>query len=781
MSPRMSTPDAPAPAPSGGSTGAEQLKADGVEAAKLISKGAATGGVAGAARGAAQALVKTKTGRRGILLAFLIPAIALVLVVILVISLLNTGSNGNSTVSAGHASAAIQASMQDIEDDGKLRTIRDAAEKSGVRWEILAAIVTQTEERTTGKGTGPYGIDMAVAGTGTAGEERLPDGTAAKISEEDAKDLYLAGVFVGRMLSYGNEHTVNQLQNPALDAGAIDVRGEEGSGSTRTLSDQDESREVQAMVKEQYLISLRTLPLKGNPDIAEKIYDLASTWALGKTRQCTTDSVKLGGQTSVDLNEKQKKIAQQIINQVARKGMSEQAAVVALATAMQESKLRNWWNVKVPGSEALTDDKDARGQDGYSVGPFQQQVNGDQFSWGTVEDAMNITKSTDMFLERLKTIPNWEDLPVTEAAQAVQISAFPDEYAQWESMARQLVADLKPTDGGYSDPHDDAHGDSSSNLVVNPDVHPNTRAVEAAVKDRFAAGVLTFHDLGGTLDHVDGRAVDLMIRDYKSAAGDRAGDEIANFLVKNAAAFGVDYLIWQDRIWLGPLQGWVPYSTGGYGGMYAGNWNDTTLHNDHVHVSVTQMPGTGGDYVYDPVEGAAPSCATGGAHGIAVGDGGEGDDYPYRDPVGDCAWCEGSADPGADPWSLYKRECVSFVAWRMNQQMGWVEGQEYPFTPSKMGLSLFGNAAQWSSNLAGAGFITDNTPKAGAIAWWGPGWTDTIFTGYAGHVAVVKEVHDDGTVTIEQYNAAPKEHAYSQQRIKASAVQGYIHVADTED
>ncbi|MGK3708806.1 CHAP domain-containing protein [Arthrobacter sp. IK3] len=763
----MSTPETPPPNQPGELSGLDQAKADGKQAALMVAKGAATGGAVGAVRGAATAVLKTKTGRRGVILAVAVPALALVMVVLMVTSMLNTGSNGNGTVAAGHTAMSLAAATSDIEDEDRLRVIRDAAEKEAVRWEVMAAIATTQDSRTADKGVGIYGIDMDKAG--------------GEISREDAEDPARSGEYIARKLSRANVETVNQLNNPSLDAGVMDVRGSDADGPARKLSDEDEMRDAQAAVKEQYLISLKTLPIKGNPDIAEKIYTLAFTWATGQTRQCTTDPVKLGGQTSVDLNEKQKLIAQQIINQVAKKGMSEHAAVVALATAMQESTLRNWWNVNVPGSEALTDDKDARGRDGYSVGPFQQQVNGNMFSWGTKEDAMNISKSADMFLERLKTIPNWESLPVTEAAQAVQVSAFPDEYAKWESMARQLVADLKPTEGAYPDPHDEEGGhDTSSNLVVNPNIHPNTQAVEAAVKDKYASGVLTFHDLGGTLDHLVGRAVDIMIKDYASDAGIKHGDAISAFLIKNEAVFGLDYIIWRDQIWLGPIEGWKPYSTGGYGGMYAGNWNDTTLHNDHVHVSVSPMPGTGGDYVYDPVDGAGPACSTGGVHGIGIGDGGEGDDYPFREPVGDCAWCGGSLDPGADPWSLYKRECVSFVAWRMNQQMGWQEGQEYPFTPSKIGLALFGNAAEWSANLARAGYVTDNVPKVGAIAWWGPGWTDTIFTGYAGHVAVVKEVHDDGTVTIEQYNAAPKEHAYSVQRLNATAVQGYIHVADRE-
>lgn len=148
------------------------------------------------------------------------------------------------------------------------------------------------------------------------------------------------------------------------------------------------------------------------------------------------------GATSVPLTASQKQYAQQIVNRVKERGLPQRAAEIALATAMQESNLRMYWNPKVPGSQGLAPDQTARGVDGYSVGLFQQQVNGSMFSWGTVSDAMNPTRSTDMFLNRLQTIPGWQQLPLTVAAQRVQVSAFPDAYAKWEGQARQLARDL---------------------------------------------------------------------------------------------------------------------------------------------------------------------------------------------------------------------------------------------------------------------------------------------------------------------------------------------------
>ncbi|MCU6479088.1 CHAP domain-containing protein [Arthrobacter sp. A2-55] len=734
-----------------------------------VAGAAAGGGLPGAAVGALKgigtAAIKTKTGRRGIAVLLLAPLLAAVLTLSVVLGGVGTGSGG--MLMSAHASAAENVARTDFDNNAQFNVISGAADQTGVRWEVLAAIVHLESQRTIDRGVGPFGIDLAGA-----------DG----IDSAGASDLGRAAVYIGQQLSKASEQTVNELPNSALDAGAVDTTNEDGT-VTRKVSTAEDMQRAAADVKDQYVKALRQLPIKGNPDLAVNIFSLAQQWSLGANQQCATTNISLGGQTSLNLTDSQKKYAQAIINQVAAKNMPQQAAVIALATALQESTLRMWWNVKVPGSEALTDDKEAKGSDGYSVGLFQQQVNGNEYSWGTVSDAMNPAKSTDIFLERLKTIPGWETKAVSEAAQAVQVSAFPDAYAQWESQARQLVNDFKPTGGGgYQDPHAEepaTPGAPGTALKVNTATNTNLQAVEKSIIDKFSALVTAMLDTGQGGDHAEGRAVDAMIKDYKSPSGIKSGDAIASFMIANQAAFNIDYIIWRDRIWLGPVEGWKPYSTGGYGSMYAGNWNDTTLHMDHVHISVKSAPGTGGDYVYKPSDGSGASCPAGGVSGIAIGDSGTGDDYPYRQPAGDCAWCAFSADPGTDPWSLYKRECVSFVAWRMNQQMGWKPGEPYPFTPGKLGIGFFGNAEQWSSQLALAGYVTDKVPKKGAIAWWGA--FGGLGIGSAGHVAVVKDVNEAaGTVTIEQYNAWPKEHAYSVQVMPASQVNGFIHVADTE-
>ena len=113
------------------------------------------------------------------------------------------------------------------------------------------------------------------------------------------------------------------------------------------------------------------------------------------------------------------------------------AYVIAVATAMQESELRVLANPTYPQSYKVANQGD--GQDHDSVGLFQQRpVSG----WGTVEDCMDPKKSSKKFYSSLRNVSNWDDLPLTVAAQKVQGSAFPDHYAKHEGKAELVVESI---------------------------------------------------------------------------------------------------------------------------------------------------------------------------------------------------------------------------------------------------------------------------------------------------------------------------------------------------
>jgi hypothetical protein len=111
--------------------------------------------------------------------------------------------------------------------------------------------------------------------------------------------------------------------------------------------------------------------------------------------------------------------------------------IVAIATAMQESNLYNLANAGVP--ESLNYPNQGVGYDHDSVGLFQQRPSS---GWGTVADLMRPAYAAEQFFTALLAIPGWEEMSVTAAAQAVQVSAFPDAYAQHEARATTVVGAL---------------------------------------------------------------------------------------------------------------------------------------------------------------------------------------------------------------------------------------------------------------------------------------------------------------------------------------------------
>jgi cell wall-associated NlpC family hydrolase len=104
---------------------------------------------------------------------------------------------------------------------------------------------------------------------------------------------------------------------------------------------------------------------------------------------------------------------------------AHQAAIISLITAFQESRMRDLANPSVPGS-ALQPGAEGSGTDHDSIGLFQQRGN-----WGTVAQRMDPAHATRSFVQRLLTVDGWDGLPPGVAAQAVQISAYPDRYARW--------------------------------------------------------------------------------------------------------------------------------------------------------------------------------------------------------------------------------------------------------------------------------------------------------------------------------------------------------------
>ena len=103
-------------------------------------------------------------------------------------------------------------------------------------------------------------------------------------------------------------------------------------------------------------------------------------------------------------------------------GLPMYAAQIAIATALQESSLYNLDH----------GDRD-------SLGLFQQRPSQ---GWGTPAQIMDPVYASTKFYEALVKVPNWQTIPLWQAAQTVQRSAFPYAYAKWDYPAGYLVSSV---------------------------------------------------------------------------------------------------------------------------------------------------------------------------------------------------------------------------------------------------------------------------------------------------------------------------------------------------
>jgi hypothetical protein len=129
------------------------------------------------------------------------------------------------------------------------------------------------------------------------------------------------------------------------------------------------------------------------------------------------------GQATLPLSPDLMKNAQAIIQAGQAMGLPPRAWVIAVATSIQETKLVNC------GYLGASNDAD-------SLGLFQQRPSS---GWGSPAQLQDPRYAATAFYKALIQVPNWDKMPLTAAAQAVQVSAYPDRYAQWEAQAGDIV------------------------------------------------------------------------------------------------------------------------------------------------------------------------------------------------------------------------------------------------------------------------------------------------------------------------------------------------------
>jgi hypothetical protein len=141
-----------------------------------------------------------------------------------------------------------------------------------------------------------------------------------------------------------------------------------------------------------------------------------------------------GAQASFKPTAAQKRNAAAIVKAGRDMKLPPRAMVMAVACSLQESSLHNYGNL---GSH----------NDHDSLGLFQQRPSS---GWGSPAQVTNPQHATQSFLKRLVKIHNWQHMPLTQAVQKVQVSAFPQAYAKWEKFAASLVAGAYAADASHA-------------------------------------------------------------------------------------------------------------------------------------------------------------------------------------------------------------------------------------------------------------------------------------------------------------------------------------------
>ncbi len=274
------------------------------------------------------------------------------------------------------------------------------------------------------------------------------------------------------------------------------------------------------------------------------------------------------GAVSVDLSTEQAENATLISAVAVRRGLPARAASIALATAYQESKLRN----------LAAGDRD-------SLGLFQQRPSQ---GWGTKTQIRDPYYATNKFYDELQKIDGYQTMRITEAAQKVQRSGFPEAYEDHATDGRALASALT----GYSPAGFSCTVRQASVPAQKPGprgLTPRAARVRAQLLTAFgdlplggyaAGGVTTGHMKGSA--HYEGRAVDVFVRPL-TPGNRRRGWAIASYLVAHAARLDVETVIFDRKIWSAgrSTSGWRTYRPGDVPGDRA-----VLEHRDHVHVDV---------------------------------------------------------------------------------------------------------------------------------------------------------------------------------------------------
>lgn len=213
------------------------------------------------------------------------------------------------------------------------------------------------------------------------------------------------------------------------------------------------------------------------------------------------------------------------------RGLPQRARIIALATAYQESSLRN-----LPSG-----DRD-------SLGLFQQRPSQ---GWGKPAQIMDPVYASGKFYDALVDVTGWQKMTLTRAAQSVQYSGFPDAYAKWEGQATTLAMAL----GGAAPLQANCIANAQVSTADAPARKPlaGTASAPSALKAVLAAAQA---ELGGlALVRLAGSTATVTVT-APGVDADQAGRALAAWAVSHATGFTVtdvtvDAQQWTAHAWVG--------------------------------------------------------------------------------------------------------------------------------------------------------------------------------------------------------------------------------------
>ena len=209
------------------------------------------------------------------------------------------------------------------------------------------------------------------------------------------------------------------------------------------------------------------------------------------------------------------------------KDLPAHAVVVALATARQESKIRN----------ITYGDRD-------SLGLFQQRPSQ---GWGTATQISDPVYSTGRFYKALVNVKDWQTIGVGVAAQSVQRSADPsgDSYLQWEPMAT-ILADALTGQAGASITC--SFGEPSGLAAETPGsggFTPRAAAVNSALANAYSFNGAA--EAPSASASADGLSV--LIKVPSGSTADDLTRAYARWAVASAQALDIEEVAYADQVW----------------------------------------------------------------------------------------------------------------------------------------------------------------------------------------------------------------------------------------